>query len=168
MNDEKHFDSGILEKHLRDLLKEPPRLLYNFHYEDVLAFIKLGEQVKFIAGDTIIKEDEYVNSAYLIATGKVSVWKENIQLAVLEEKSFMGETFLFSRNNRMAKVICEEDCIVLEYERYKALNYFRKRPEKLFNIFTKNIIEIQQNKILNMNEQLYNLKKRIIDNKKKW
>lgn len=151
-----------MQKHLRDLLKNPPHLLKNFHYEDTLAFLEMGEQIRFVEGDTVIREDEYVNSAYLIATGKVSIWKENIQLTTLGERNFMGETFLFSKNNRLARVTCEEDCIMLQYDRYETLNYFRKRPEKLFNIFTKNIIEIQQNKISNMNSQLYYLKKSLL------
>lgn len=166
MDEQKKFQSDIMQKHLRDLLKDPPHLLKNFHYEDILAFLELGEETRFVEGDTIISEDEYVNSAYLVASGKVSIWKENIQLATLETNSFLGETFLFSKNNRMARVTCEEDCILLKYERYMALNYFRKRPEKLFNIFTKNIIEIQQNKISSMNLQLFTLKKRILDDKK--
>jgi len=148
-----------MQKHLLDLLKDPPNLLKNFHYDDVLAFLELGEQIHFIKGDTIVSEDEYVNSAYLIAEGKVSFCKENIQLSILGKKEVLGETFLFSRNNWMARVECEEDCTLLKYERYVALNYFRKRPEKLFNIFTKNIIEIQQSKISSMNSQLYALKK---------
>lgn len=155
-----------MQKYLRDLLKDPPHLLKNFHYDDVLAFLQLGEEIRFIEGDTVIQADEFVNSAYLIVTGKVSIWKENIQLATLEEKSFLGETFLFSKNNRLAKVVCEEDSIILKYERYQTLNYFRKRPEKLFNIFTKNIIEIQQNKIASMNYKVFTLKKRILDDKK--
>lgn len=155
-----------MQKHLRDLLKDPPHLLKNFHYDDILAFLQLGEEIRYVAGDTIIDQDEYVNSAYLIASGKVSIWKESIQLAILEEKSFLGETFLFSKNNRLAKVKCEEDCILLKYERYQTLNYFRKRPEKLFNIFTKNIIEIQQSKISSMNYKVFTLKKRILDDKK--
>ena len=105
MEEEKRNGSDIMQKHLRDLLKDPPHLLKNFHYEDTLAFLELGEQVRFVEGDTIIREDEYVNSAYLIATGKVSIWKENIQLATLDKKNFMGETFLFSKNNRLAKIV---------------------------------------------------------------
>lgn len=162
MKDEKRTESDIMQQYLRDLLKDPPHLLKNFHYEDTLAFLELGEQIRFVKEDTIIREDEYVNSAYLIAHGKVSFWKENIQLATLEKRNFIGETFLFSKNNRLPKVTCEEDCILLKYERYVTLNYFRKRPEKLFNIFTKNIIEIQQNKISNMNSQLFYLKKSML------
>ncbi len=158
-------DNGpnLLEKHLRDLLKNPPHLLRNFHSEDVLTFLQLGKQERFIAGDTIINDDEIVNSAYLVAEGKVSVWKDNIELATLDKGNFLGETFLFSKNTRMARVVSETDSVLLKYERQDVLNFFRGRPEKLFNIFTKNIIEIQQKKISNMNIKLLNLKKRILD-----
>ncbi len=149
--------------YIKKFLKEPPLLLKNFHYEDVLEFLQLGIEEKFQADDIILNESEYVNSAYLVAEGKVAIWKDNIQLATLSEGNFLGEAFLFSKNSRMAKVTAEGECVLLRYERYEALNFFRKKPEKLFNIFTKNIIEIQQRKISNMNIQLLNLKKRLLN-----
>mgnify|MGYP003634007896 CR=1 FL=1 len=149
--------------YIKKFLKEPPLLLRNFHYEDVLEFLQLGVAERFIPDDVIINESEYVNSAFLVAEGKVVIWKDNIQLATLSEGNFLGEAFLFSKNSRMAKVTAEGNCVLLRYERYDALNFFRKKPEKLFNIFTKNIIEIQQRKISNMNVQLLNLKKRLLN-----
>ncbi len=149
--------------YIKKFLKEPPLLLRNFHYEDVLEFLQLGVAERFIPDDIILNESEYVNSAFLVAEGKVVIWKDNIQLATLSEGNFLGEAFLFSKNSRMAKVTAEGDCVLLRYERYDALNFFRKKPEKLFNIFTKNIIEIQQRKISNMNVQLLNLKKRLLN-----
>lgn len=148
--------------YLKKFLKEPPLLLRNFHYEDVLEFLQIGVEERYLIGDTIINESENVNSAYLVVNGKVAIWKDGIQLATLPESNFLGEAFLFSKNSRMAKVTSETDTILLRYERYDALNFFRKKPEKLFNIFTKNIIEIQQRKISNMNVQLLNLKKRLL------
>lgn len=153
----------LMSDHIKKFLKEPPLLLKNFHYEDVLEFLDLGIEERFQSDDIILNESEYVNSAYLVASGRVAIWKDNIQLAVLSDGNFLGESFLFSKNNRMAKVTAEGDCILLRYERYDALNFFRKKPEKLFNIFTKNIIEIQQRKISNMNVQLLNLKKRLLN-----
>tara|TARA_R110000868_G_scaffold304437_29_gene565528 strand:- start:3048 stop:3551 length:504 start_codon:yes stop_codon:yes gene_type:complete len=153
----------MMSDHIKKFLKEPPLLLKNFHYEDVLEFLDLGIEERFHSDDVILNESEYVNSAYLVADGRVAIWKDNIQLAVLSDGNFLGESFLFSKNNRMAKVTAEGDCILLRYERYEALNFFRKKPEKLFNIFTKNIIEIQQRKISNMNVQLLNLKKRLLN-----
>jgi len=152
-----------MANYIKKFLKEPPLLLKNFHYEDVLEFLQMGIEEKFHSDDIILNESEYVNSAYLVAEGKVAIWKDNIQLATLSEGNFLGEAFLFSKNSRMAKVTAEGECILLRYERYEALNFFRKKPEKLFNIFTKNIIEIQQRKISNMNIQLLNLKKRLLN-----
>lgn len=160
--DQSSTDGGIPE-YLKGFLKEPPLLLKNFHYEDVREFLSIGKEERFVADDIILNESEYVNSAYLVAEGKVAIWKDNIQLATLSEGNFLGEAFLFSKNNRMAKVTSEGDCVLLRYERYDTLSFFRKKPEKLFNIFTKNIIEIQQKKISNMNVQLLNLKKRLLN-----
>ena len=156
----------IMPEYTRKFLKKPPLLLKNFHYEDVLGFLKMGKEERYVAGDVIIKDEDVVSSAYLIAQGTVTVWKDNIELAELSEGSFLGETFLYSKVNRMAKVQAEGDAIVLKYERFEVLNFFRKRPEKLFNIFTKNIIEIQQKKIHNMNMQLIKLKKKLLDENK--
>lgn len=163
MSTEKENTGELMSDHIKKFLKEPPLLLKNFHYEDVLEFLQLGIEERFHADDIILNESEYVNSAYLVADGKVSIWKDNIQLAILSDGNFLGEAFLFSKNNRMAKVTASDDCVLLRYERYDALNFFRKKPEKLFNIFTKNIIEIQQRKISNMNVQLLNLKKRLLN-----
>lgn len=153
-------------EYIRQFLKEPPLLLRNFHYEDIMEFLNIGTEERFVQDDVIINEAEYVNSAYLISKGKVSIWKDNIQLATLTKGNFLGETFLFSKNNRMAKVVSEGESQLLKFERYEALNFFRKKPEKLFNIFTRNIIEIQQHKISNMNKQLLQLKKRLLDDNK--
>jgi CRP-like cAMP-binding protein len=161
--DMQNKNNEMMSEYLKKFLKEPPLLLRNFHYEDVLEFLQLGVEERYISGDAILNESENVNSAYLVADGKVAIWKDNIQLATLSEGNFLGEAFLFSKNSRMAKVTAEGDCILLRYERYDALNFFRKKPEKLFNIFTKNIIEIQQRKISNMNVQLLNLKKRLLN-----
>lgn len=163
MINDSQMDRDTVPKYIRRFLKEPPMLLKNFHYEDVMEFLKLGTEERFIQDEVIINESDYVNSAYLIAEGKVSVWKDNIQMATLSEGDFLGETFLFSKNNRMAKVVSEGDCLLMRYERYEALNFFRKKPEKLFNIFTLNIVEIQQKKINNMNIQLLQLKKRLLN-----
>ncbi len=163
MATDKQAEKEATPEYIRQFLKEPPLLLRNFHYEDIMEFLMLGTEERFVQDDVIINESEYVNSAYLISNGKVSIWKDNIQLATLSKGNFLGETFLFSKNNRMAKVVSEGEAQLLKFERYEALNFFRKKPEKLFNIFTRNIIEIQQQKISNMNVQLLQLKKRLLD-----
>lgn len=163
MMNNNHTENDATPEYIRRFLQTPPLLLKNFHYEDIMEFLHMGVEQRFLQDDVIVNEAEYVNSAYLIADGKVSVWKDNIQLAILGEGNFLGETFLFSKNNRMAKVVSEGESLLVRFERYEALNFFRKKPEKLFNIFTRNIIEIQQKKISNMNVQLLQLKKRLLN-----
>lgn len=163
MTNDSHTEKDVTPEYIRRFLKDPPVLLKNFHYEDIMEFLNLGVEERFLQDDVIVNESEYVSSAYLIVEGKVAIWKDNIQLAILSEGNFLGETFLFSKNNRMAKVVSEGESVLLRFERYEALNFFRKKPEKLFNIFTRNIIEIQQKKISNMNVQLLQLKKRLLN-----
>lgn len=162
MTENKHVQSNSTPDYIRFFLKEPPLILKNFHHEDVMEFLKCGEKQHFLQDDVIVREGDYVNSAFLVAEGKVSIWQENIQLATLSTGTFLGETFLFSKNNRVAKVVSVEESTLLRFERHDILNFFRRKPEKLFNIFTRNIIEIQQAKISNMNVQLFNLKKRLL------
>lgn len=151
--------------HIRQFLKEPPLLVRNFHHEDIMEFLRLGEVEHFMRDDVIINEPDYINSAYLVVEGKVSIWKDNVQLNSFSKGRALGETFLFSKNTRLGKVVSEGETQLLRFERYNALNFFRKKPEKLFNIFTRNIIEIQQHKLNNMNIQVLQLKKRLLDDK---
>lgn len=158
---------GMLQDYLRSFLKTPPHLLNSFHYEDVMDYLKLGEEERFENGDLIIQEGESISCSYIIASGTVSVWKEGIQLAQLSEGNVIVESFLFRRTNTVAKIQAESPIIALKFERHDVLNFFRKRPGKLFNIYTKNIIEIQQKKLHNMNLQVIQLKKKLL-NEEKW
>lgn len=156
-------ENRITPVYLQRFLKKPPLLLANFHYDDVLDFLKVGIVDRFQPDEVIMQDDEIVNTAFLVAEGSVSVWKEGIHLTTLEAGDFLGEAFLYSKYNRMAKVTAAGHCILLRYERQEVLNFFRKKPEKLFNIFTRNIIEIQQRKINDMNFMLLRLKQRILN-----
>ena len=163
MNKKEYVGAESAPNYIRIFLKEPPLILRNFHHEDILEFLKCGKLQQYLQDDIIIKEGDYVNSSFLIAEGEVAVWEDNIQLAVLSKGSFLGETFLFSKNYRMAKVVSEGESKLLHFERPDILNFFRRKPEKLFNIFTRNIIHIQQKKISSMNNQIFNLKKRLLN-----
>lgn len=154
-------------KYIRSFLREPPVILKNFHHDDILEFLNCGKLCHFVKDDAVVKPSEYVNSAYLVVEGKIAVWKDNIQLATLAKGAFMGETFLFSKNLRMAQIVSVDSSTLLQFERHSVLNFFRKKPQKLFNIFTRNIIQLQQHKLGNMNNQLFNLKKRLLD-KNEW
>lgn len=163
MTMDNHAEREQTPEYIRQFLKEPPLLLRNFHHEDIMEFLCLGEVQLFHRDDVVINEPDFVNSAYLVSAGQISIWRSNIQLTAYSVGNSLGETFLFSKNNRIGKVVAEEETRLLRFERYEALNFFRKKPEKLFNIFTRNIIEIQQQKLHNGTMQILQLKKRLLD-----
>lgn len=156
-----------LPDYARKFLKEPPTILKDFHYEDVMEFLNTGSEERYVSGDIIFNEDDIIKSALLLVRGNISLWVKNIEIQTLSEGAVLGDTFLFMKFNKMTRVQAESDVVLLRFERYDTLNFFRKRPEKLFNIFTKNIIENQQRKIQSLNLQVMTLKKRLM-NKNNW
>lgn len=163
MNDFNSSQKKSTPDYIRHFLKNPPLLLQNFHYEDKMGFLKIGSLHNYSNDEVVVEENKQVDSAYLIIRGNVGVWKQNIQLTSLGEGDFIGEAFLFSPDSRIAKVISEGDSQLLSFKRYDTLNFFRKRPEKLFNIFTRNIIELQQARIASTNDQLMQVKRQLLD-----
>lgn len=154
-------DSG--SDYLRALMKEPPVLLNNFPYDEMLEFLKLGVEKRFLEDEVIIRGDEYISTAFLVVEGKVTVVKNNIPIVDLSAGDFLGETFLFSKYTRIAKVVSNGECRLLRFSRSDALGFFKKKQKKLFQIFARNVITIQQVKLKKMNIQLLQLKKRLAD-----
>jgi CRP-like cAMP-binding protein len=131
-----------------NVFEEVPRLMRNFPQDDLRHFLSLGRVIHFKPFDRIVTEsEEPANAAFLIARGRVNVTKEGVKLSELSEGDFMGEAFLFTQAGRLATVTAETDAVVLRFEREDVLDYFRKKPEKLFKLFILNIIDIQQRKI---------------------
>jgi len=146
----------------RDILVEnPPVLLQNFSREDITGFLEVGVIERYSLGDPIMKEGETGNSACLIVSGLVSVWKYNNMIVTLGVGEFIGEMFLFSQSRRIANVIAEESTIILRFHRKAVLDYFRKKPERLFKIFIMNIINIQQQKIEAMDNKIITLQEKL-------
>ena len=161
MNNSNRTSKKPVPDYIRQFLKQPPQLLKNFHYDDVMEFLKIADIKSYEAGEGIVEEGAVIESAYLVAEGTVTVWEDGVRLTSLEPGSFIGEPFLFSKNFRMSKVTSDGASRLLLFRRYDTLNFFRKKPEKMFNIFTRNVIEIQRQKIKETNEQLARLKKQL-------
>ncbi len=144
-------------------LETIPLLLKNFPSDDLRHFLAIGNTEHYQKQDVIIVDDNSpANSAYLVVEGRVSVWKDDIHLATLTAGDFLGETFLFTRGLRSAMVTADDTCTLLRFDRQDTLDYFRRKPERLFKIFIMNIVEIQQKKIVNMNQKLISIQRRLI------
>jgi CRP-like cAMP-binding protein len=158
MNEPSHHPSSAVTS-----LDTIPLLLKNFPSDDLRHFLAIGHTEHYQKQDVIIVDDNSpANSAYLVVEGRVSVWKDDMHLATLNAGDFIGETFLFSRGLRSASVVAEDTCTVLRFDRQDTLDYFRRKPERLFKIFIMNIVEIQQKKIVNMNQKLISIQRRLL------
>jgi CRP-like cAMP-binding protein len=153
-----------MQQGINNILLQAPLLFRNFSSEDLRDFLKIGQPLMFKKEDLIIDEvSSETDTAFLIVSGKVSVWKDEIHLASLSDGDFIGETFLFSKGGRTASVSAQEDTTLLKFKRSVVLDYFRSKPERLFKLFIMNIIEIQQRKISGMNVKLIQLQKRLLN-----
>lgn len=141
-----------------------PLLLKNFPSDDLRHFLAIGHVEHYQKDDVIIADDgSAADSAYLVVEGRVSVYKDDIHLATLAKGDFMGETFLFTKGFRTANVTADEPSTLLRFDRAETLDYFRRKPERLFKIFIMNIVEIQQKKIVNMNQKLMTIQRRLLN-----
>lgn len=148
---------------LTDVLNQLPLLFRNFPPEDLRDFLRLGHAREYKKDDIIIDEaSTELDTAFLIVSGKASVWKDELHLATIGAGDILGETFLFNKMGRTASVSATEDVIALIFRRSEVLDFFRRKPERLFKLFTINIVEIQQRRIAGMNSKLIQLQRRLI------
>lgn len=152
----------IRTEHEEWILRDPPILLHNFSEQEIREFLEVGDVEKLSLGDLVMQEGEIGDSACLVAKGLVSIWKNNIHITNLDRGAFIGEMFLFNPTKRIANVIAEEDTVVLRYSRRNTLDFFRKKPERLFKIFIINIVNLQQQKIATMDEKIIQLQQKLL------
>lgn len=148
---------------LADVLQHVPLLFRNFPAEDLRDFLRLGHARQYKVDDIIIDEaSTELDTAFLIVKGKASVWKDDLHLASIGAGDILGETFLFNKVGRTASVSATEEVIALIFKRAEVLDFFRRKPERLFKLFTINIVEIQQRRISNMNAKMIQLQRRLL------
>ncbi len=70
------------------------------------------EQVRYMEGDVLIKQGDQADCAFIVQSGKLSVWANGNQVAKLKEHDVVGEMALINNAPRAATVICDTDVIV--------------------------------------------------------
>lgn len=161
---EQKAKSLLQHERVQSILRKVPLVLKNFPPEDYRAFLMTGELELYLAGQIILSEaSEKISEAWLPTEGRLSIWKDDIEVAQLGPGDFFGETFLFSKGSRIATVRAETDVAMIRFDRNRVLHFFRTRPERLFKIFIMNIIEIQQKKLAATNMKVVRLQRRLME-----
>lgn len=115
------------------------QVLQNDYFFQVLKISELDElighlrMVRVQKGYEIIKQGEIGDAFYLIASGKVSVWKKksfnkNAKVATLGPDDFFGEMALISNEPRNATIIAEEVTELFILQKYDFEKILMKNP----------------------------------------
>ncbi len=157
-------NSLIQHAKVQQVLQNVPLQFRKFTPEDLRGFFLTGELEFYSPGEVVMVEgSDDIQNAWLIADGKLSVWKEDIEIANLEAGDFTGEEFLFTRGSRIASVKAESDVVLIRFKKDTVIEYFRTRPERVFKIFIMNLLEIQQRRIKSMNNKVARLQRKLFE-----
>ncbi len=137
----------------------PPVLLKNFSSQELRSFLNTGVIEKCSSGTFVFSEGQTDAQACLIVDGTVSVWREEVQIGTLRSGDCVGETFLFIIKKCQTNIIAEEETTLIRFERDKILEFFRGQPERLFNLFIMNVINVQHQKIQLQDKKFLTLQK---------
>ncbi|MDI6402088.1 cyclic nucleotide-binding domain-containing protein [Balneolaceae bacterium ANBcel3] len=156
--------SLIDHERVQPIVKEVPTLFRKFSPEEFRDFLDTGQLETYQAGQIILSETgEETEDGWLVADGLMSIWKDNLEVAQQSAGDFFGEEFLFRRGARIATVKANTDVALIRFQRDHILDYFRRRPERLFKIFIMNLLEIQHKRIVAMNKKNALLQRKIME-----
>ncbi len=158
MNDTE-FQNG-----LNRILTSVPALFRNFPPDDLRELLQVGHPERHEKYSRIIDEaSQSIDTAYLIVSGRVSVSKQGVHLASFHEGDFLEEIFLFSKGSRIATITAQDDTLLLRFNRSEVIDYFKRKPERLFTVFVINILEIQQRRIAKLLDAVISCQKKLTD-----
>jgi len=134
------------------------KLLDRFSADDRIEFLSFGTLKEFNLQETIITEKHDDVNIYLILEGEVSVWRKNLPIFRLKSGEVFNESKIFyPRTTNTVTVVSEKQTLMFIIGRKEVLNYFSLKPERLFKIFTLNIVSILSKKLEGFEEKIVDL-----------
>lgn len=162
--DQNNEVTNLLEHdRVQQILESSPLLLRQFSPEEFREFILCGELEEYDAGETIVSEkDDLTNSGWMVAEGSISLFKEDVFIARLQEGDFVGETFLFKRRAPSHTLVATRPTAVIRFDREPVLNFFNNRPDRLFKVFIVNLIDLQNQKLVYAGKKILYLQRKLM------
>src|SRR5678815_776272 len=98
--------------------------------EHILADLApLMEEEEYESGTLVFKEGELGDCMYIIHEGEVKIHKENVTLAILNEKEVFGELALLDPEVRSASATTVTNCILFRIDQEPLYEVIENRPE---------------------------------------
>ncbi|NES85709.1 MAG: cyclic nucleotide-binding domain-containing protein [Moorea sp. SIO2B7] len=92
------------------------------------------DELSFPEHHTIFKQGEEGRSLYVVVSGRVRVYRGDLELAQLEKGTFFGEMSLFDAEPRSASVTTLEECDCLTLNQLQLIDAIEETPEIAVNI----------------------------------
>jgi len=132
------------------------RLLDKFTETEKEELFSIGSINEFQMHDRIIFENEEDHKIHIVLDGEISVWRKNVHVIRLKKGDSFNENVVFFPAPNKISVMAESQTNIFGVERDKLLDYFHRKPERLFKIFTLNILAVMSKKIEDYEEVLVN------------
>ena len=121
------FDSGFLKC----------SLFQNLDEQVISEILSKSESKNYFSGEVLIKKGSVPQSLYIVKSGKVGIYNEDVLLAELGPLSIMGESFLANASTT-ATIVAASDLATLEIKKDVFYDLAVKYPGLVFNIFSIN------------------------------
>ncbi|MCX6292509.1 MAG: ATP-binding protein [Bacteroidetes bacterium] len=112
-------------------------LFKNLDQQVVSEVLSKSESKKYVTGDVLIRKGNVPPGLFIIQSGTVGIYNEDVLLAELGELSIMGESFL-ANASATATIIAKSDLSVVEIKKDLFYELALKYPGMVFNIFAIN------------------------------
>ena len=146
---------------MKDMPTEKEILFTGFSEADRGEFVEMGREVRVKTHDMVLAEGDPGGSMYIIEEGKVSIWFKGSKLADLGRGDTLGTMVVLTAHQRTATVRAESDVTVLEFSRDEIMNFFKRKPPRLFQQFFVNLAKIQINLTTRANRRIMDLDRRL-------
>lgn len=81
--------------------------------EQLASMAAIAEEVSFLKGDIVYKENDHSDAMYIIIHGKIRMKRENREIALAENGEAFGTWALFDNEPRVVTAEVEEDSNLL-------------------------------------------------------
>jgi len=137
------------------MLSSIPAIFRNFSPEFLRGMLESARHLSFEAGEHIQPNSENgCLEGYLIVEGRLAAIKQGQTIEIYNPGDFVGESFLHSKIFMDCELVALDSAVIFAFDRESTLLFFRDKPEKLFKIFTINVVEAQQKHICALYKRL--------------
>lgn len=141
--------------------KRLPLILANLPQVVAEKFLELGEELLLPPDEEVIRKDEVGKDFYLICEGTLTVWRAGVKLATLTKGDVFGELVVFRDHYRIASIRTESPATLLKFNRHVMMDFFSRQEQRIFSIYTVNILEVLRRKLILTNQRVCELEQKL-------